>query len=476
MEEVLSLMLAMFGAFWPYVVVALTLSLSLLVTFHVAQNKRDARAAAAWAGLAWLVPVLGSVLYFMLGINRIRRRARLLTGGSIDADQGWRVAAEGAPQARHLTDLSRLVGRLTQLPLTAGNELALLGAPEAYRSMFAAIEDAKESIFMVTYIFGNDAAGKPLCDALGRAVERGVKVRVLIDGVGALYSIPSVVWQLRKKGVRVERFLHSLAPWRMPYLNLRNHRKIMVVDRCVGYTGGMNIREGYIQHPPSIADLHARIEGPVVGQLLRSFAADWHFTCGEWLDTSYRGPSHVGPVQARGISAGPDADMDKRRLTLLAAIGSAEHRIRIMTPYFVPDLTLLSALQMAMLRGVEVQIILPEKNNLRLVHWASLHAMLWLVGEGAKLYLSPPPFDHSKVMTVDGHWVLLGSGNWDARSLRLNFEFDLECYDDTLTGLVDHFIDEHVHIATQLDSASFHDMPRWQRIRNALAHLMEPYL
>ena len=255
--------LAVLEPFWPYIAAAISLSLAIYVTAHVAQNKRDARAAAAWTGLVWLVPVLGAVLYFMLGVNRIQRRARQLTGGLIDSDDGWRVAAEAVPTVPHLQVLSRLVGRLTHLPLTDGNELALLDAPQTYQAMLDAINGASESIYLVTYIFGNDAAGKPLVEALAAAVKRGVKVRVLIDGMGAHYSLPSVVWRLRRRGVPVQRFLYSLAPWRMPYINLRNHRKIMIVDRSLGFTGGMNIRAGYLHKPARPTDLHARLEGPV---------------------------------------------------------------------------------------------------------------------------------------------------------------------------------------------------------------------
>lgn len=461
---------------WPEIAALISICLAVTVTIHVAQNKRDARAAASWTGLVWLVPLLGAILYLLLGVNRIRRRARQLTGGVIDQADGWRVAAEPDPGFSHLQTFSRLVGRLTKLPLTSGNAVKPLSATGAYWAMLAAIEEARDSVYLTSYIFGNDDAGKPVVAALARAHQRGVKVRVLVDGVGALYSLPPVIWRLRRRGIKVQRFLYSLAPWRMPYLNMRNHRKIMVVDRHYGFTGGMNIRAGYIQEPPSVTDLHVAVEGPVVGQLLRSFAADWYFTCGEVLDTSYRGPAQVGEIRARGISAGPDADFDKRRLTLMAAIGSAEQRIRIVTPYFVPDLTLQASLQLAMLKGVTVQIVIPGDNNLPLVHWASLHALSWLVAEGAELYLSAAPFDHSKVMTVDQHWTMLGSGNWDARSLRLNFEFDLECYDDALASHLDEWIDQSLVHAQRKDLAAFQAMPSWRRVRNALAHLMEPYL
>ncbi|AFT71410.1 Phospholipase D active site motif domain protein [Alloalcanivorax dieselolei B5] len=463
-------------AFWLAIVAPVGVGLAVWVTVHVAQHKRDARAAAAWTGLVWLVPFLGALLYLLLGVNRIQRRARQLTGGGIDTLESTESVAEDTVQAPQLRVLSRLVGRLTRLPLTAGNRVTMHEAREALHLMAQAVDEAQHSVFMATYIFGNDAAGKPLVEALTRAAARGVQVRVLLDGVGALYSLPSVTRRLRKGGVRVERFLHSVAPWRMPYMNLRNHRKLMIVDHTLGFTGGMNVRAGYVREPARTHDLHARLEGPVVAHLLRTFAADWMFTCGENLTAEYQGQQAPGTVRARGISAGPDADFDKRRLTLFAAIGSAEREIRIVTPYFVPDQTLMAALQLALLKGVKVEMVVPRKNNLRLVQWASIHALKWLVHGGAHLYLSAPPFDHSKVMTVDGHWVQLGSGNWDARSLRLNFEFDLECYDGPLAEQVNTLIDGRIAGARRMDDADFQAMAGWRNVRNALAHMLEPYL
>ena len=136
----------------------------------------------------------------------------------------------------------------------------------------------------------------------------------------------------------------------------------------------------------------------------------------------------------------------------------------------------MAALQLALLKGVKVELVVPRKNNLRLVQWASIHALKWLVRGGAHLYLSAPPFDHSKVMTVDGHWVQLGSGNWDARSLRLNFEFDLECYDGPLAEQVNTLIDGRIAGARRMDDADFQAMAGWRNVRNALAHMLEPYL
>lgn len=462
--------------YWAEIAAFLSVSLALLVTGHVVMHKRDAGVAAAWTGLVWLLPVIGAVLYLLLGVNRIQRRAQALVS-ELRPVSIAPPSVQPKPGEAYLHTLSELVGRVTGLPLTAGNEVVCLEAAPAMHQMLEAINNARETIYLATYIFGNDEAGRPLIEALAAAVRRGVCVRVLVDGMGSLYSFPTAIGRMRRQGIVVERFLYSLAPWRMPYMNLRNHRKIMVIDGVRGFTGGMNIRKGYVTVPPVMRDLHLRVEGPVVGHLLKSFCVDWYFSSGERLDDSHRGAAvGEGSTLARGISTGPDADFGNRRTTLLAVVGAAQNDIRIATPYFVPDQTLLTALQIACMRGVRVQLMVPARSNLRIVQWASTHTLGWLADEGCELYLSPEPFDHSKLITVDGHWALLGSGNWDARSLRLNFEFDLECYDEDLTTSVNGAFELRKANARRLSLSDLRQQPLWRRLRNALAHMLEPYL
>ncbi len=467
---------ALWQQYWPGLLAFLSVLLALGTTVHIVLHKRESRAAAAWTGLVWLVPLLGFFLYLLIGVNRIQRRARQLTRGRLDIASGWRPAAEPQPVQGNMQALAALVARLTGLPLTGGNEVRPMTASGALSEMIAAIERANESVYLCTYIFGNDAAGQRVVAALSSAVKRGVRVRVLIDGMGLLYSFPTIRHRLRREGIPHARFLYSLAPWRMPYMNMRNHRKILVVDRCVGFTGGMNLRAGYMMSPPTTHDLHFEMRGPVVGHLLHSVATDWYFSTGELLDDAYRGPAVAGTVLARGISAGPDADFEKRRLTLLAAIGRAEQEIRIMTPYFVPDQSLQMALYLARLRGVRVRILLPEQNNLRIVHWAALHIVPWLVDKGCEVSLGAGVFDHGKLMTVDGSWSMIGSGNWDARSLRLNFEFDTECYGEGLAAELNHWFDIRAANARVLDSALLSGWGTVRRVGHALAHMLEPYL
>jgi cardiolipin synthase len=286
---------------------------------------------------------------------------------------------------------------------------------------------------------------------------------------------------LRHAGIRCATFLPTLIPGKLHYTNLRNHRKILVVDGRIGFTGGMNIRQGHLcepgcKHP--VQDLHFRIDGPVVDHLRGTFAFDWEFSTYERLD----GPAWFPPLESagetlcRGISDGPDINSEKIRLTILGAIGCARHAIEIVTPYFLPDQPLITALNIAAMRGVSVHIILPEYGNLALVQWAST-AQLWQVLQrGCRVWLTPPPFDHTKLMTVDGAWSLIGSANWDPRSLRLNFEFNVECYDQDLAAQLSALVQNRKSVAREVTLADVDGRPLWRRLRDGVCRLAQPYL
>jgi cardiolipin synthase len=255
----------------------------------------------------------------------------------------------------------------------------------------------------------------------------------------------------------------------------------VVVDGEIGFTGGMNFRQNHLIESPSklpTKDVHFRLEGPLVSQLQEVFAEDWVFSTGEALQGPlwFAAVEPRGSVIARGIADGPDENLHAMALTLQAAIAVAKTRIRIVTPYFVPDNQLLTSLGVASARGIEVDIVLPSRNNLRLVEWASW-AQLWqVVSFGCRVWLSPSPFDHSKLMTVDGVWATFGSTNWDQRSLRLNFEFNIETYDQKLAGKLDYMIDERIALSRRLTLRELEQRPLALRIRDGVARLMTPYL
>lgn len=483
-------MLAWLDTWWPLLAPLVASVIAIAGISHAVMNKRDVRSAAAWSGLILLVPAVGVLLYILLGVNRIRRTAASVRSGlrrystelarPLDARA---VEARLSGEDAHLAKIALALDRTSRRPLVANNRVMVLrDGDEAYPEMLRAIEGAKKSVALCTYIFDNDKAGKRFVDALGAARERGVEVRVLIDDAGARYSFPPIDRLLRARGVRVARYLRVWAPWSAAYANMRNHRKILIVDGTVGFTGGMNIREDCVlaespRYPTR--DLHARFDGPLVTQLMDVFAEDWTFATGEVLDGDCWFPSPTegaGDVIARAISDGPDGDLDGMRWTLHAAVSSARRSVRIVTPYFLPDEPLVTALNIAALRGVTVDIVLPERGNLRLVNWA-MGGELWKVlGHGCRVWLTPAPFDHSKVLTVDGAWSLIGSANWDPRSLRLNFELGVECYDRTLASTLDAIVDSRIAEARRLDAETLASRPFPTRLRDAAARLLSPYL
>lgn len=475
---------------WPHIIAVLGVLVALGTTAHIVLYKSDVRAAIGWSGLVWLAPFIGAVLYWLLGINRIRRRAgRIRRGTALAQDFTQEIALKQAEatllpatMSSRFAALATAVGTTSGQALVPGNTVTpLIDGDQAYPAMIAAIDAATRTVGMTSYIFDNDRAGAMFADALARAVARGVTVRVLIDGVGARYSKPPITRVLTARGITTALFLPHVFPLANPYFNLRSHRKILVVDGNLGFVGGMNIREGCLLATPSkeaTQDIHARITGPVVRQFVETFAFDWHFTTREVLEGPAWFPvlESTGPVVARGIPDGPDEDFETLHDTILSALSVAHHSVQIVTPYFLPDEPLIDALRVASMRGVRVDLVLPEKNNLTVVAWAAT-AQLWHVLKwGVRVYLSRPPFDHSKIMVVDGTWSMLGSANWDPRSLRLNFEYNVECYDTALARELAAVIQQKIATGRPYTPADWQGQSLFQRLRGGVARLGQPYL
>ena len=469
------------------IIIAGAVVLSLVSACHALLFKRDPRAALGWIIACLTIPVAGPFLYWSAGINRIRLRAlqwlesgRRLAGWDDFPERQGKAAQFHPEGAEHLGELRKLADRVVSTPLVSGNRLTpLANGDNAYPAMLAEIEGARHSITLSTYIFDGDTAGRRFVAALKKAALRGVEVRVLIDALGEKYSWPTARKLLQGSAVKVGRFLPLRQGW---YLNLRNHRKILVVDGCTAFTGGMNIGDRHIigtgagKRP--VADLHFKVEGPVVGDLQRVFLEDWYFATGELVTDRllFPPPAPAGPALARAISDGPDKEFRKLSLIINGALSCARTRVMIMTPYFIPDRPLLSAFVTAALRGVEVSIVLPGLNNLPCVHWAA-RAYLWeFLQQGIRVWYQPPPFVHTKLFLVDGIWSLLGSANMDPRSLRLNFELDLEVYDAELTGQLERDFMAAVARSREVTLAEVDGRPLPEKMRDGVAKLFSPYM
>ncbi len=465
--------------------------LAIGVTWHAVLHKPESRTVASWVGLAWLAPIVGSVAYACLGINRIERM-----GASLDIEEARRsVSRSGITKddekraqqfgEKHPTFISlayagrAITGRLIDFK----NDIQpLIDGDEAYPEMLKAIDEAKESVALLSYIFDNDRVGEMFFQALVNAHERGVSVRVLVDYVGSRYSPrPTIVKRLHQAGIDASAFLETGKFGKLRYANLRNHRKILVVDGRIGFTGGTNIREGHwlsMEPNEPVQCLHFRIEGPVVSQMMEAFSVDWDFTTGERLvgEPWYAEVEGQGTVAARGVTDGPDEDLDKMSRMIMSALSVATKRVRIVTPYFLPDEVIEGALKTASLRGVEIDVLLPEKNNIPIMDWATVPSLPPLIENGLKFYRTPEPFDHTKVMIVDGAWALIGSTNWDARSLRLNFEYNLECYGEAFAGKLEKIVEKKIEEARPVTLEEIKNRNTLRQVRDGLARLFSPYL
>jgi cardiolipin synthase len=469
--------LGMFDQFSAIGLSVVHILLAICVTVHVLFHKRDVGASIGWIGLAWLSPILGSILYVMFGINRVKQRANQLREKRPDR----LVAKSGISRGRddHLASLERAGDLITQRPAIGGNAVAILhNGDEAYPQMIAAIEAAKSSIALSSYIFRADEAGSAFIEALIRARQRGVHVRVLIDGIGGGYFLSSTYKRLRQHDVPVFRFMHSPLPWRMPFLNLRTHKKMLALDGRIAFTGGLNIGgenllANHPRHP--VRDTHFRVDGPVVAQLVEAFAQDWLFIANENLEGEAWFPAldEVGEAEARIILSGPDENLEKIEFMILEAIACARQSIKVMSPYFLPDDRMVTALALASMRGVEVDVIVPAHNNHRIVGWAMRSQIGPLVAAGCRIWQSPPPFNHSKMMTVDGIWCLIGSSNWDMRSFRLNFELDMEVYHANIVQNLDELMD--TRRGALITAAELNDLPLPVKLLDNGARLMLPY-
>ena len=463
------------------------------VTLHALRTKREIGAAIGWIGLTWLAPIFGTFLYVTFGINRVRRLAKRLSDARPWSSRRH-INAETTELEGDLAPLVGAVGQLTGRPLLSGNTVQCLhDGDNAYPVMLAVIAKAERSLLLCSYIFRDDRVGTRFIDAITAAHERGVTVRVLVDGIGSGYFRCGVARRLRAKGVPVARFMHSTLPWRMPFINLRTHKKILIADGTIGFTGGLNIAVENVlrarpRHP--VSDTHFQLTGPIVDQLTQAFAKDWSFTTNEDFDESVfyadsapakgdatpatRPPGRLGSAYCRVVTSGPDADLEKIEFAVMQGVALARRTVRIMTPYFLPDERLLTVLAMAAMRGVTIDLVLPRQSNHRLIDWARTPNNVPLLEAGVRIWLSDAPFNHSKLLVVDQAWSLIGSANQDVRSLRLNFELNVEVHDPVLARELDAFMLVHCHERYEPVQITRRGFPI--RIRDSAARLLLPYL
>jgi cardiolipin synthase A/B len=380
---------------------ALHMTLGFIAAGHVLLNKNDPRSASGWIFLCIFFPFLGPLLYFVFGINRVRVRARKLgLRPPFRLDEGFGRFPEDYQNVIHNTDvpvayrdIARISDVVTKLPLLSGNQIEILhNGEEVFPAMLESIQNAKKSLYLITYIFETNRSGRQFIDALTQAKNRGVDVRVLIDGAGELYSIPRAGTLLKRRGVNMARFIPPKIKPPEFHINLRNHRKLLIADGRVGFTGGINIGDRHLadnlQNSSRVIDTHFRIKGPVVAQMEKAFLDDWGFATGEYINPTPGPHEKEGEAICRTIIDGPNEEPEKLTFILAGAISSARKSVLIMTPYFLPSREIVGALQTTALRGVEVNVVLPAKNNLPFMKWAASNFLWKLAHWGVKIFFN----------------------------------------------------------------------------------------
>ncbi|WP_373498903.1 phospholipase D-like domain-containing protein [Desulfococcus sp.] len=462
----------------------LYITLALPAAGHALIFKKDSRSALGWVAICLAFPLAGPTCYFFFGVNRIRSRARKLEEGSpfkIEhemRDQRLIMAFQIPPP---LDEIARVSDAVIRRPLIAGNTVVpLVNGEAAYPVMMSAIETAEKYLYLSTYIFETRRTGRAFIDALCRARDRGVDVRVIVDGVGECYSIPRAGRLLARRGIRFARFLPpSLYPPAFR-INLRNHRKILVADGKVAFVGGMNIHDSHLADRKAnrhrIIDLHFQLTGPIATQIEHVFLEDWRFATGESLTP---GPVHAfnkGSTICRAVVDGPNMRIDRLEMLLFCAVSFARKSISIMTPYFLPSSQLIGALQAAALKGVDVRILLPGKNNLPFVHWAAMRLLPDLLERGVRIFFQPPPFVHTKLILIDHHYAQVGSANLDTRSLRLNFELMVEIYGRSVSRDLLPLFESQRRGAREISLEEMQRRPLLLKLRDSFFWLFKPYL
>lgn len=456
-------------------------SVALIAAGHALLNKRDSKAAFGWIALCIILPLAGPVIYLIFGINRVTHKAK--------KNYFIKVSRQSLPTIPEPSDTNfrprSLIGEtLTRKGLSACTEVAILeNGEQLYPDMIAKIDAAYSKVLLETYIFDNNATGHEMIAALKRAQDRGVEVKVIIDGLGEFMSLPRIGHRLRKAGINFERFNPvTLFPPALN-INMRSHRKLLIVDGIYAYTGGHNIGDRHLaarfENPYRVMDVHFRLRGKIVDELEWAFWKDWHY-CTRTRDVpSFQGCNTnlaVAPVWSRVVVDGPNKDLDKLNNLILGLISSAQRRVWIMTPYFLPTFDLIGAMIAAQLRGVDVTVMLSGKNNVALAHWASRNTVLQLLEHGIQIYYQPAPFVHSKVLLIDDNYSLIGSANIDPRSLRLNYELCVELFSEDVNTRMSDYFEAKRKVSRPATREEILNRSLPARIRDSIAWLFSPYL
>jgi cardiolipin synthase len=452
----------------------------------VIPSRRSPATAKNWLFVIFFLPWPGLVLFWFLGGVRLSRRRQALLGRLYDVISESRQRLEKHPSIFHpelgpeLDGAVALAENLGHLPIMGGNAVELISDYQGFIDRLVAdIDAAAHHAHLQFYIFADDDTSKQVIDALGRAVVRGVKCRVLVDSLGSRYVLGTLLPKLESAGVAVAEMLPvGWFRFKTRRFDLRNHRKIAVIDGRVGYAGSQNIVDPAYKPDIIYEELMVRVTGPVVLELQFVFVSDWFLEMEENLDSPevFPAPDVTGQTPAQVLPSGPGYQTENHQRLFVSLIHSARRRVVITTPYFIPDAPLLQALETAVLRGVDVHLIVSQKADQVLVSLAQKSYYTELLNVGASVHLYYKNFLHAKHMSVDDSVVLIGSSNMDIRSFSLNAEVLLICYDPAVAADLHALEEGYMEGSALLDEGSWSCRPLYVKTFQRLARLFSPLL
>ena len=462
------------------------LTLTLLPVVLLTKKKQPV-STVAWMMAIITMPYFGAFLFVVFGINRVERRLRGKKAASRSVSRTLpQLSHQHHVPHEHLDEtqrvLKRLAERISGSRATVGNRVQLLtDAHRAFEEIATEIRAAQSSIHLEYYIWRPDKLGTQLRDLLISKSQQGVRVRFLYDEIGSNLLTRKFLQPMRDAGIQVFSFVPGRSLRERWSINLRNHRKIVIVDGQIGFTGGMNVGDEYLGLDPHFGkwqDTHLRLEGPTVLQLQEVFAIDWKYAAGEELthDMFFPPPEPTGNVCAQVVASGPDEEGDVFHNLMFAAINSARHRVTLSTCYFVPTPSLISALESASQRGVTTRVMISGPKT----YWATLQAARSnyesLLLAGVKIYEYQAGQFHSKALTIDGCWSLVGTPNFDSRSFYLNFEVGAVLYDRSLAEQLEHQFHIDVEHAMEIEPAKWFPRSVWNRLQENFCRMFSPVL
>lgn len=450
----------------------------------VVQQRRETGATLAWVLVIVLLPFIGLLSFWLFGTTRLhlrRRKRRKVEEKLARALERVQINLDGEQYIAGISpSLLTLVNKLDDIGPLGGNAVEVMREGDAlFDALENAFDAATQHIHLVYYIWETDYTGTRLRDALSRAAQRGVKVRLLVDDVGSRQAKAGFFAPLLAAGGQVGRFLRVNVFSRQLNLNNRNHRKIVIIDGNLTFTGGMNVGDVYAGRGEPWQDLHARIQGPVAYTLQEVFCQDWYHATGEDLvsDTYFPVIPDAGNICAQFLASGPaDERWQAIHTVLFAAMNLACQRIWIETPYFVPDRPILMTLQTAALRGVDVRLLLPGRSDHPLVLYAGRSFIDDLLAAGVRVFEMYHAMPHAKAMMIDGNFATLGSANMDQRSFRLNFEGNMFFYGTEIAGKLEQDFLTVCANAKEVTESQRRRLGKRQRLAESAARLLSPLL